>query len=177
MKRLRLGLGLFVLPGLLGCPNVEPCNSIEDGDTLELTLQTEVEEYIDYKPLPSCEGVDQPPKKARLKMSNGEERGGCVVAGCPTDFPSPSEPLFGGPVPGGSYVCERMGRKVNLDGCEARRDVVIRSLSGDDFFSPSSKVVLIRRIGYGLGSACPKGVDDETSHRCSDAWIVRLERK
>jgi len=71
MKHLHVGLGLLVLPILLGCPKVEPCNSIQDGDKIEVTLVGEVEEYIDYEPLPSCGFADQPPS---FRAQNGKRR-------------------------------------------------------------------------------------------------------
>jgi hypothetical protein len=193
MKRLRFGLGLLVLPSLLGCPNVEPCNSIEDGDVVEVTLVGETEAYFpdQQEPLPSCAGADQPPARSVLKMADGKERSTCVVAGCPDDFPSPSEPLFDGDVGGvgREWACTRPYRKISIDGCEARRDVAIRSMS-NDFFSPSSTVVLIRRLSYASGGKLqcddpltvfpPDAVmaeDGNDYYWCSDAWIVRLERK
>ncbi len=195
MKHLHVGMCLVALPILLGCPKVEPCNSIEDGDKIEVTLVGEVEEYIDYEPLPSCGGLDAPPMRSVLKMADGVEQTNCTIAGCPDDFPSPSEPLYDSIVPGSGreWACTRLYRKVRIDGCEAERDVAIRSSSAD-FFSPSSTVVLIRRLGYSSGGelqcADPLTIfppdtiyssdttDESKSYFwCSDAWIVRLARK
>jgi len=187
---------------LYGCVNVPPCAVVEDGDKIEIEVvgafdttssSNGYKGYINFEPLPSCEGADSPQTTTTVRMKGSIEKGmSCVTARCPADFPSgPSEPLlfFANPDAGNS-VCEAMGRKVSFDGCEVMRSVVIRSLTGDDVFSAAASVVLIRTLYYASevdGIECkdpltvfPTGAEDEEYpgvFSCSDAWSVRLKRK